>query len=234
MSRRDDVLVIIAAALPLVLFAVREHRVAGVAGFPLDDSWIHLHFARNLAEGGGFSYNPGHPVAGSTAPLWTVLLAAGALLAGASVTLAKVLGTACALIAAVLTRRAALAWGASPAVATAAGIALLWMGPIAWGSLSGMEVTLASLLVAATLLAHAADRAWLTATLVSLAIAARPEAALLVPCLALSRRPTWSRLAAFVLIPIVVVAPMIAFSYATVGTPYPATAAAKVEGGLIG
>ena len=46
--------------------------VLGVAAFPLDDSWIHLHFARNLAEGAGFAYNPGVPVAGSTAPLWTL------------------------------------------------------------------------------------------------------------------------------------------------------------------
>ena len=36
------------------------------------------------------------------------------------------------------------------------------------------------------------------------------------------------------LVPVAVVAPMVAFSYATVGAPYPATAAAKVEGGLIG
>jgi hypothetical protein len=232
--RRDDVIVVLTAALPLVLLLMREHRIAGGAGFPLDDSWIHLQFARNLAEGGGFAYNPGHPVAGSTAPLWTLLLGAGALVAGASVVLAKVLGTACALGAAVLTRRAALAWGAPPAGALVAGIALLWSGPIAWGSLSGMEVTLAALLVAATLVAHAADRIWLTAALAALAVAARPEAALLVPFLALSRRPTWSRLAAFVLISIAVVAPMVAFSYATVGAPYPATAAAKVEGGLIG
>ncbi|HSE93995.1 MAG TPA: hypothetical protein VLF19_11870, partial [Methylomirabilota bacterium] len=67
-------LVVAAAVLPLALFLASERRIAGAAGFPLDDSWIHLHFARNLAEGAGFSYNPGVPVAGSTAPLWTVLL----------------------------------------------------------------------------------------------------------------------------------------------------------------
>lgn len=234
MLRRDDLIVVLASILPLVLFSVLERRVAGVAGFPLDDSWIHLHFARNLAEGGGFSYNPGHPVAGSTAPLWTLLLAAGAVLAGASVALAKGLGIACALGAAVLTRRAALAWGAPREVALVAGAALLWSGPITWGALSGMEVALAALLATASLLAHASDRCWLTAALAGLAVTARPEAALLIPLLVLSRPPTAARLAAFVLIPLVVVAPMIAFSYATVGAPYPATAAAKVEGGLIG
>ncbi|PYM81500.1 MAG: hypothetical protein DME13_20130, partial [Candidatus Rokuibacteriota bacterium] len=82
-DRRDDLLVLLAAALPLALLLVRERVIAGSAGFPLDDSWIHLHFARNLAEGTGFAYNPGVPVAGSTAPLWTLLLAAGARVAGA-------------------------------------------------------------------------------------------------------------------------------------------------------
>ena len=33
-------------------------------GFPLDDAWIHLQFARNLGNGQGFSYNTGMPVAG--------------------------------------------------------------------------------------------------------------------------------------------------------------------------
>ena len=85
MLTRDDVVVAVAAAVPLLLFAWVERQVAGVSGFPLDDSWIHLHFARNLAEGAGFAYNPGRPVAGSTAPLWTLLLGAGALVAGATV-----------------------------------------------------------------------------------------------------------------------------------------------------
>jgi hypothetical protein len=226
--------VVLAATLPLILFLVTERRVAGVSGFPLDDSWIHLHFARNLAEGAGFAYNPGRPVAGSTAPLWTLLLGGVAAVAGASVAMAKVVGVACAVGAASLTRRAALAWGASPAVSVAAGIALLWTGPMAWGALSGMEVTLAALLVAATLVAHAADRAWLTATLAALALATRPEAALLLPALLLSRPLTRVRVAAFILVPAIVITPIVAFSYATVGTPYPATAAAKIEGGLIG
>src|SRR5205085_6611488 len=118
-ARRDSLLVVLASLLPLVLFIVDEQRIAGASGFPLDDAWIHLHFARNLAEGAGFSYNPGVPVAGSTAPLWTLVLAAGALLAGPSLALAKTLGVAATIVAGALTRRAALAWGAAPGVALA-------------------------------------------------------------------------------------------------------------------
>ena len=76
-------MVAVSAVLPLAVFLVRERQIAGAAGFPLDDSWIHLHFARNLAEGAGFAYNPGVPVAGSTAPLWTLLLGGGERPAGA-------------------------------------------------------------------------------------------------------------------------------------------------------
>jgi arabinofuranosyltransferase len=224
----------VAAVLPIVLFMVRERVVAGVVGFPLDDSWIHLHFARNIAEGLGFVYNPGRAVAGSTAPLWTLVLAAGAWVAGASVAMAKTIGVICAVTAALVTRRAALAWGVSPTTATVAAVALLWSGPIAWGALSGMEVTLAALLVAGALLALARARVAWTVVLASLAVLARPEAALLLPFLALARSVGLGRIAAFVLVPAALLAPMVAFAWATVGSPFPATAAAKVEGGLLG
>ena len=46
-------------------------------GFPLDDSWIHLTYARNLAVYGEWAFQPGKPSAGSTAPLWTALLSIG-------------------------------------------------------------------------------------------------------------------------------------------------------------
>jgi hypothetical protein len=231
---RDDLLVVAAAAVPLTLYLLREHAIAGTAGFPLDDSWIHLQFARNLVEGRGFAYNPGTPVAGSTAPLWTLLLAAAVRVGGAGLWVAKVLGTACSLAAALLTRRLALALGAERAGARVAGVALLWAGPMAWGALAGMEVSLAALLVAAALLAHARGLIWATALLAALAVLARPETALLLPLLLLARPATGGRVAVFMVVTAVVLAPAVWFSLATSGTLVPATAAAKIEGGLLG
>ena len=231
---RDDVFVIAAALFPLALFATRERQIAGASGFPLDDAWIHLQFARNLAEGAGFSFNPGAPVAGSTAPLWTLLLAAGAAAFSPSLGMAKAFGVAATLGAAILTRRAALAWGARADVALVAAVALLWTGPVAWGALSGMEVALAAFLVAAALLAHAHDRLLVSSACAALAVLARPEAFLLIPLLVLARRLTLRRAAAFGLVTVMAVAPAALFSLWTVGTLYPATAAAKVEGGLVG
>ncbi len=43
-------------------------------GFPLDDAWIHQTYARNLVSHGMWEYVDGEPSAGSTSPLWTVLL----------------------------------------------------------------------------------------------------------------------------------------------------------------
>jgi hypothetical protein len=213
---------------------VQERRIAGAIGFPLDDAWIHLQFARNLAEGTGFSFNPGVPVSGSTAPLWTLLLAAGALLGGASVVMAKIVGTAITAGAVLATYRAALAWGAAPVMAVGAGVGLGWTGPIAWGALSGMEVPLAELLIAVALLALARGCDSLTALCSALAVLVRPEALLLVPLLLLARPLTLRRAALFAGIVVLVLAPAVAFSMVTVGAPVPATAAAKVEGGLLG
>ncbi len=46
-------------------------------GFPLDDAWIHQTYARNLALSGEWAFIPGEPSGGSTAPLWSGLLALG-------------------------------------------------------------------------------------------------------------------------------------------------------------
>jgi hypothetical protein len=44
-------------------------------GFPLDDSWIHAVYGRELARSGMLAYNPGIPAAGATSPLWALVFA---------------------------------------------------------------------------------------------------------------------------------------------------------------
>ena len=217
----------------LWLFLARERTLAGTRGFPLDDSWIHLHFARNLAEGAGFSYNPGVPVAGSTAPLWTLVLAGVFSLGGAGVMGAKVVGTALAAAVALLTWRLALAWTGSRGLALVAGICVAGSGPLLWGALSGMEVTLAALLVTAALLAHTRGRPWGAGALLGLAALSRPEAILLLPLIWLGGPLTAGRAVALAVPPVLLLAPWAAFNLWTTGSPLPATASAKVEGGLV-
>ena len=63
-----------AAAAACLVYLAAELFLVGRLGFPLDDSWIHLQFAKHLAAGNGLSYSAGERVTGSTAPLWTALL----------------------------------------------------------------------------------------------------------------------------------------------------------------
>lgn len=65
-------------AILIVSFAlVGLYEMSGGGGFPLDDSWIHQGYARNLAEGGEWSLAPGTASAASTSPLYVILLAIG-------------------------------------------------------------------------------------------------------------------------------------------------------------
>ena len=63
---------LIAVGVYLVFSATVSH-----VGFPLDDSWIHLTYARNFAEQGEWAFRLGQRSAGSTSPLWTFLLSIG-------------------------------------------------------------------------------------------------------------------------------------------------------------
>src|ERR1700759_4082728 len=120
-------------------FLAELARLKGGLGFPLDDSWIHLQFARNLARGLGLSYNPGHFVTGSTAPLWTALLSVLFLLPGSVVVWTKLLGIALHLAGVEATRRLARELGLSTGFAAMAAGLTLATSWLVWSALSGME-----------------------------------------------------------------------------------------------
>ena len=122
--------------LALVVFA------AGVVLYRdsiMDDTFIHLQYARNLRAAGEIAFNHGEPSLGATSPLWMLLLAA----TGAGVTLARLLSVAAGA-------GAVLAFGAlaartlrQPAWALAATVT--WAGSL-WlvrHAPNGMETTLA-------------------------------------------------------------------------------------------
>jgi hypothetical protein len=234
---RDAAWVTAAFLLALGWFWLSQWRITGNLGlssFPLDDSWIHLQFARNLAEGQGFAYNPGVPVAGSTAPLWTLVLAAVFAVFGSHPFWAKPIGIALTLATALLSRRLAWDWTGNRGLALVAGVGTGIAGPLVWGALSGMEVALAALLVTAAMVCHMTERDRATAVLLGLAALARPEAVLLIPLCWMARPITSRRTALFAGVAAGCLGPWVLFNLATAGTPLPATASAKIEGGLVG
>lgn len=74
---RRAVLILALASLASLAGYVLVSAFSYEAGFPLDDTWIHLTYARNLGEHREWAFKPGIPSAGSTSPLWTVLLSIG-------------------------------------------------------------------------------------------------------------------------------------------------------------
>src|SRR5712692_3097612 len=76
-SRRSLIIIVVAAGIGVLVYVLSARFTSGSFGFPLDDSWIHQTYGRNLAQTGQWAYVPGVPSAGSTSPFYTILLALG-------------------------------------------------------------------------------------------------------------------------------------------------------------
>lgn len=147
-------------------------------GFPLDDAWIHQTYARNLALLGEWSFIPGQPSAGSTSPLWTLLLAPGHLLGLGPFVWTFFLGWAClcGLAAASLPLVRRLAPGRAH-LALWAGLLLVFDWRVVWAAASGMETLLYALVIVSffALLLQERVRWLLLGLLVGLAVWIRPD-----------------------------------------------------------
>jgi hypothetical protein len=84
-------ILVLLSLLAIGLFLWRSQTTYAVA-FPLDDAWIHQTYARNLATYREWAFIPGEASAGSTAPLWTLILSTGYLLSLPNTVFSYVLG----------------------------------------------------------------------------------------------------------------------------------------------
>ena len=144
-ERRDLSTVFPAVILALVACAVYSAvalYVLGGPGLPLDDSWIHLHFARQISDGHGLSFHTGEPMPASTAPLWTALLALGFGLGLPPILWSWFLGSALFVAAVVGTDRLAAEIGCSQGGRRLASILVASSHWLIWSALSGMEISL--------------------------------------------------------------------------------------------
>lgn len=130
----------IALAVCALYGAVELSLLGGRLGLPLDDGWIHLQFARQIAAGEGLAYNPGRWVSGSTAPLWTALLAPG-FVPGTPLLWAKLLGVAFFLSTVHATDRLAAELGLGAGARRLAAVLVALTPWLAWSAMSAMEIT---------------------------------------------------------------------------------------------
>lgn len=244
-----DLILMLAAVGLVALYALS----AG-GGFPLDDSWIHQTYARNLALTGQWAFVPDVPSAASTSPLYTVVLALGyalgipfalwthgmgALALGGMAVIGRWMGT----------KAGAAFMPGMKGVGTLSGLALVLAWHLIWAGASGMETAIFCLLIlgciayawrwidsARPLFGQIIIDGALFGVLAGLLTLARPEGGLLVALIGaamLIARPnmTWRGVILWGVGGgvgfLLTLAPYLAFNLSVTGGLLPNTAAAK-------
>jgi hypothetical protein len=221
---------------PYLAVAVAITILAIVARFILlklthctvEDAYITLRYAENLAQGHGFVYNFGERVLGTTTPLFTLLLGMAALLGLDALTAGKALciladGAVCFLL-----WRLLASFGRPTAGLVAALLYATASAPINF-SIGGMETALVTLAGLTAIYGYNHRRGALMAVSLALLFLLRIDGLLLAAALFTGwclreRRIPWKLLALAILIAL----PWVLFATFYFGSPVPASATAKV------
>lgn len=221
-------------ALVMLLFARSAGRVP-------DDAFIFFRYARNVADGAGWVYNPsGSSANGATSPLWVVVLAAAHLIRRDMESNGWILYSLCLAGTALTTFAGLRRLGRTAAGACAA--ALVVLNPVLlW--IRGMESALFLLLAAGLLLRSGLDaeeepslrQDLVAGVLAGLLVLVRPDGAVLVLVVAAirwhrRRRIPWVLAASAAAVTI----PWVVFSTITFGSPVSGTLSAKMAQGRSG
>ncbi|TWG08157.1 hypothetical protein [Saccharopolyspora dendranthemae] len=187
---------LLAAVAGLGFVLVNVHYNGGFYIPPLDDTYIHLQYAKQIGQGQFLQYNDGDPIStGASSLLYVLVLGAlhfVGLHGSALLPAAVLLGVVCHALTAggvvLLGRRVA-----GPVAGAWAGGLVALSGPLLWGATSGMEVSATALLLVATLVLLVREAPSgvfrFTPVLVALAALCRMEALVflvLVPALMMS------------------------------------------------
>jgi len=176
--RLDSRLIIAVVALLAVLFYLLVSATIFRIGFPLDDTWIHLTYARNFAEHGQWAFRLGERSAGSTAPFWTFLLGIGYFLKLAPYIWTFFLGWVVLTLVGIQAEQTARARLPSyKAQIPWAGLFFVLAWHLTWSAVSGMETLLHAYLIflALTMLLSGSRRYLALGLIAGLSIWVRPD-----------------------------------------------------------
>lgn len=169
-------------ALALISFFAFAPGYLLSQGFPLDDSWIHAVYGRELARSGLLAYNPGIRAAGETSPLWAIVFALPHLVTqepSAVVIAMKAIGFGFHAWTVMLAWLLAERLRARPSAAATAAMLVALHPDLLAASVSGMEVPLATALGLWVTLETLRGASWRLALAAFLAPLGRPEIACL-------------------------------------------------------
>jgi Gpi18-like mannosyltransferase len=241
--QRRDLLILAGLYFAVCAFYFFSALAVTAPGYTLDDAWIHQVFARNLATGHGFSFNPDIPVSGATAPLWTLLMALLWPMTGpiANGILAGLILEFIALVA--VYKLTILITGQRGSAFLVSLLSILtWV--LIWGALSGMEIGLYSALSLWGLYFYFRASSfedkynYPAYAFFALAFLSRPECALFLAAVVIRDMIIWLRSDRRnvtpwlwrIAIPAIMLAPYFAFNYSVTGSLLTRTFAAKEQG----
>ena len=230
-------------------YLLLSRGMAGEFGLPLDDSWIHVRFAQNLARGEGFAFNHGEPTSTTTGALWTLLLAAAYRLTGEYLFTGIAINWVLCVLLCVVVYSLTLTLARSRWLAVAAAGTVAVTIPLPWWALSGMEPPLYGLLALLGVLLHIRLRraslvlGLLPTVVFALAGLARPECLLFFPLSMIDRAvlslwpertrhwlSRWAKdLALHVPLFVLIVAPLFVYNYRVTGYPLPTSYYSKLQ-----
>lgn len=183
-------LCVIVGVITILYLSVAVVEGAGGPIMPLDDTYIHFQYARQMAAGHPFSYNTGDaPTSGSTSLIYMPLLAAGYMLGFKELALgywAMALGIAAYVGSAWLIYLSVRESGGSRLLSSLMMFTFVLNGAFIWSALSGMETLLFVFAVLLCLCAYQRGgqrKAALAGVLVALV---RPEGAVVAGTLAVA------------------------------------------------
>lgn len=116
----------------------------GVFGLPIDDAYIYVKYIENIAQGGGYSFNPGETSFGVTSFLFTVLGAAikNIIPSLDAVTVCQWIGLTCGCLLIGFAQRVVFRLTENYLLSLIAGFLLAFSRPIYFTAPSGLETLL--------------------------------------------------------------------------------------------
>lgn len=168
------VLLSIAAAVYLIYSA---YTTNGFFGFPLDDPWIHLTFAKNLIEYGSFSYFKNELVtSGSTSPIYTLLLSLFYIVSKNEFIISYIIGVMFgALLVYMMFKLSLLNFKNSAFISLLAALLIALQPKLNLINVSGMETSMFIFLIAGSLYSYQRKRIISLGIFLGLTIWCRPD-----------------------------------------------------------
>jgi len=180
--------ILLSIAIALVYTLLMLNAAYGRPVAPLDDAYIHFQYAKQMALGQPWQYNPGQPIStGATSLIYPFLLAFAywlGFIADSIVWPALFIGAISLVLSAVLIYKITYTLPQSSKIlpdpwlgriALLASLLFLLTGAIPWSYLNGMETGLFTLFILAALYNFIKERPVKTALFLALSALSRPE-----------------------------------------------------------